>query len=574
MFLVALACTKDVGLITEVEFEIFEEHTSDGFVNQGLPTTFTIVPEEILENYEYNISYEVLQGTGYFEDVEGNKLEAGKGQPMASPFTTSLLYMGAEVGEHRVKISATDNFGFTEEVEIGYNLTNVPARWEASSEFTEIELGKAVELSLLFEIVNTALAVSYEARFELASGSGALSPSEADGYSLDGEYAPIVPGTYPFVFTPSELGSQQLVFILRDSNGQEIKEELAFNVVENIRVISIILEGDDTITMQLGDEIPPDVTFDPPNATDQGVTVVSSDPDVVFIDENNVCIAVGLGTAVITVTSTSNPEASDTVTVTVVEPDRIPVTSIVISQEDPADGGSQRQLIATVLPTDATDPSVVWSSDDETIATISRDGLLSGLTAGEVTITATSVSDPGVSDTIQVNISGGSLQNGSAITAFELPGQNSSTFDPESPTITVNVPVGTDLNVAPSALSISGGATIAPGIEEVRDFGTPQVYTVTAGDGTIQEWTVNVTVSPVVGSASNDITDFSLAGQVAPFEIDATAHTISVTVPNGTALNVAPAVLVISESATITPDITEAQDFSAPVQYTVTAENG
>ncbi|MGS0524798.1 Ig-like domain-containing protein [Zobellia nedashkovskayae] len=185
-----------------------------------------------------------------------------------------------------------------------------------------------------------------------------------------------------------------MVFTLRDSNGQEIEAGLDFNVVEFIDVISITLVSQDTIKMKLGDEIPPAFTFDPPNATDQGVTVVSSDPDIVFIDENNVCIAVGLGTAEVTVTSVSNPEASDTVTVVVIEADRIPVTGITVSQEDPGATGTERQLLATVLPEEATDPSVTWSSSDDTIASIDDNGLLTGLSAGTATITATSVSDP------------------------------------------------------------------------------------------------------------------------------------------------------------------------------------
>ena len=320
LFLIALACTKDVGLITEVEFQLLVEHDADGFVNQGLPTTVTIVPEEILDGYVYDITYEVLQGSGYFEDVDGNRWDtgSGKGLPVTSPLITSQLYMGTEVGEHRLKITASDNFGMSEESEISYNIQNVPARWEASSGLREIELGTSADLSLLFEIFDTAQDVTYEARFELATGSGTLAPSEEGGYSPGGEYADIVPGSYPLVFTPSELGPQQLAFILRDSNGQEIREEIDFNVVENIRVISIFLGEDDTIELQLGDEVVPDITFDPPNATDQGFTLVSSDPEVVLIDENNVCIAVGPGTAVVTVTSTSNPEATDTVTVTVV----------------------------------------------------------------------------------------------------------------------------------------------------------------------------------------------------------------------------------------------------------------
>ncbi|WKX76127.1 Ig-like domain-containing protein [Zobellia laminariae] len=212
----------------------------------------------------------------------------------------------------------------------------------------------------------------------------------------------------------------------------------------------------------MGDEIPPAFTFDPPNATDQGVTVVSSDPDVVFIDENNVCIAVGLGTAVVTVTSVSNPEASDTVTVVVIEADRIPVTGITVSQENPGATGTERQLLAAVLPEDATDPSVTWSSSDDTIASIDENGLLTGLSAGTATITATSVSDPDIKGVVQIEITGVSLLSANSIETFALKDQiETATIDPVTHTVSITVLEGTPLNVAPIMLTVSEGATIA-----------------------------------------------------------------------------------------------------------------
>ncbi|SHJ21432.1 PKD domain-containing protein [Pseudozobellia thermophila] len=574
LFLVILACTKEVGLITEVKFELMEEHTREGYVNQGLPTTFTIVPEEVLENYEYSITYEVLDGAGYFEDMEGNRLDGDKGHAVATDLTVPLLYMGSETGEHRIKITGADNFGLSDEIEVTYELSDVPAVWEASSEFSEIELEKPVELSLLFEANDAAEDIDYEAAYGFASGSGSLGPSEENGYAPKGEYGPIVPGTYPLVFTPSEIGPQQLVFTLRDSNGQEIEAGVDFNVVDFIEVISITLSSQDTIKMKLGDEIPPAFTFDPPNATDQEVTVVSSDPDVVFIDENNVCIAVGLGTAVVTVTSISNPDARDTVTVEVIPPDRVPVTGISVSQAAPGATGAQRQLVATVLPENATDPSVTWSSGDDTIATVDGNGILTGLSAGTVTITATSVSDPEISGSVLVEITEVSLQSANDIETFALNGQiETATIDTEAHTVSVTVPEGTPLNVAPVMLTVSEGATVAPGLLQVRDFNSPVQYTVTSGNGTEQVWTVtaNVLALPVAGDAN--ITSFALPGQNSS-DIDTENHTITVNVTDGTNLNVAPQVLEISPGATVTPAIGQVQDFSGAVTYTVSPETG
>lgn len=51
--------------------------------------------------------------------------------------------------------------------------------------------------------------------------------------------------------------------------------------------------------------------------------------------------------------------------------------------------GSTYQLVATVLPINATDKAVTWSSSDSTIATVSNNGLVTAVASGATTITVT-----------------------------------------------------------------------------------------------------------------------------------------------------------------------------------------
>jgi uncharacterized protein YjdB len=53
--------------------------------------------------------------------------------------------------------------------------------------------------------------------------------------------------------------------------------------------------------------------------------------------------------------------------------------------------GSTQQLSATINGEDA---SVTWASTDQTIATVSPSGLVTGVALGQASITATMVSDP------------------------------------------------------------------------------------------------------------------------------------------------------------------------------------
>lgn len=65
--------------------------------------------------------------------------------------------------------------------------------------------------------------------------------------------------------------------------------------------------------------------------------------------------------------------------------------------------GSTVQLTATVAPVNATDTSVTFESDDEAVATVDAVGLVTGVLAGEATITVTTT-DGGFTDTSVVTV--------------------------------------------------------------------------------------------------------------------------------------------------------------------------
>jgi hypothetical protein len=139
--------------------------------------------------------------------------------------------------------------------------------------------------------------------------------------------------------------------------------------------------------------------------------------------------------------------------------------------------------------------------------------------------------------------------------------------------VDVIVPFGTDLTALVPVITLSDGATVDPPSETATDFSGPVTYTVTAQDGlTTREWIVHVILSPP--STETDITGFFLEEQVSVAEIDRTSHTVKVEVPFGTDLTALLPSITLSEGATVDPPSGTVADFTNPVTYTVTAQDG
>jgi hypothetical protein len=140
-------------------------------------------------------------------------------------------------------------------------------------------------------------------------------------------------------------------------------------------------------------------------------------------------------------------------------------------------------------------------------------------------------------------------------------------------TITVEVPRGTDVTaLAPDKIALSPGATIIPDTGEVMDFTGPVTYTVTAQDGvTKQKWVVTVVFPP---SPETDILAFSIPEQTGPAVIDTILHEVHIEVKYGTLVTSLAPDMKVSAGATVDPSPGTVVDFTSPVVYTVTAEDG
>jgi hypothetical protein len=157
-----------------------------------------------------------------------------------------------------------------------------------------------------------------------------------------------------------------------------------------------------------------------------------------------------------------------------------------------------------------------------------------------------------------------------AITAFTFPSSTGTVITESNHTIAARVLYGTNVTTLVPAITITG-VTVIPASGVEKDFTNPVTYTVTADDGTTQIYTVTVTVDKNTAKA---ITAFNVASPAATGTIDEANHTVNLYYATGTVVTALVPTITVSEKASITPLSGAAKDFSSPVTYTVTADNG
>lgn len=140
----------------------------------------------------------------------------------------------------------------------------------------------------------------------------------------------------------------------------------------------------------------------PSNATDKTVTWSSSNSKIATVSSKGLVTGVGSGT--VTITCKSNDGAAKaTYKITVVKP--IDVTSVTLNASSKSlYKGATYQLKATVSPSNATFPQVAWKSSDTKVATVSKTGLVTAVSAGTAYITCTSTDNPSAFARVKITV--------------------------------------------------------------------------------------------------------------------------------------------------------------------------
>lgn len=249
-----------------------------------------------------------------------------------------------------------------------------------------------------------------------------------------------------------------------------------------------------SITLTLGDRdnesYQLQATVNPSNAENKDVNWSSESGTVASVDNTGLVRARNEGTTNITVTTV---DGGKTATCKVkVETKKYPVKEIKINKSTAEVAvGETITLIATVLPSNATDKSVEWSSNNPNVAKV-ENGKVTGIKAGKTTITVSSVENKDIEATCDVTVVAGKV----SVTGVELDKTSLDMKEGDEANLkaTVKPEDAENKNVSWSSSRTSVATVDDDGKVVAKAVGT-SVITVTTEDGGYTA-TCTVTVAP------------------------------------------------------------------------------
>ena len=139
----------------------------------------------------------------------------------------------------------------------------------------------------------------------------------------------------------------------------------------------------------------------PEEASKKDVTWTSADERIATVDENGVVTGVKKGTARITAIAADGSRIRATISLNVIQN----AEEITLDKNEvTVDVGRSVAVKATVLPKETNNKAVIWSSSDEGIATVNKDGRVTGVALGQCEITCTSKTNGEVQAKAVVNV--------------------------------------------------------------------------------------------------------------------------------------------------------------------------
>ncbi|MBD5361781.1 MAG: leucine-rich repeat protein [Bacteroides sp.] len=173
----------------------------------------------------------------------------------------------------------------------------------------------------------------------------------------------------------------ETAIIVSATDGSEVSATCSIKVTPE----SLTISADGTTTLKATQQVQLYAEVNSFNIKEKTVVWSSSDETVVSVNSNGLVTANGVGKAIIKA-SCEHIESEITITV-----ETTLAESIVINHQDAnIKVGEKLQLIATVLPNTATNPTVEWTSSNSGVVSVDANGVITAISEGDAIVTASS----------------------------------------------------------------------------------------------------------------------------------------------------------------------------------------
>lgn len=182
------------------------------------------------------------------------------------------------------------------------------------------------------------------------------------------------------------------------TDGSGKKATLTINIITPVKSVTL---PETKVTKNVGTNYQMVPTVMPSNATNKKLTYTSSSTSLATVDTNGKVSLLKAGVVTITAAAVDGSGVKATVTITIVTP----VKTINIAETNVTKNvGSNYQVVASVLPTDATNKKLTYTSSNTTVATVDASGKVSLLKTGVVKITVAAADGSGLKATCTITI--------------------------------------------------------------------------------------------------------------------------------------------------------------------------
>ena len=248
-----------------------------------------------------------------------------------------------------------------------------------------------------------------------------------------------------------------LTYATKDADNKDLKGSVPVSITltpNTIHPTGLAIEQTSPQELVVGKTLQLTTAFTPSTTTNKQVTWESNKPTIASVSETGLVTALKYdqynNNVTITAKSVKDPTITAQITVNVVLP---PVTDVQLNKtETSLYVGGTETLIATILPEGAYQ-KVTWSTSDKKIATVSTEGVVTGVAIGDVEIKATSSANSAKYATCTVHVIktpvesvafspnskelavGGTYQLSPVVTPSAAASQYTASYESASPTV-------------------------------------------------------------------------------------------------------------------------------------------